>query len=279
VRLGAEIDPEALPAVARLLRDHRKQTGMLLKEVARDSGVSISHLSKLENGKRVAVSKRAIGGIASALNIPPAELFAAAAILPREVERQIADPELAYAVMDGYSLPPGTRVAMRRIHIAALAARANPISSPRERVDPDQLVRREGYESTTDPGLDPLDVRIAGKEVVCAGNADDPDQAGLIRFELAHAYGHIRLGYTRSCNIRETGHPAEQDATAFAAFILAPKAILQAAAQASRLDVWEDGPGDFIREIAGRLAAPGWLVARRLGEDGLLALAAGLSEA
>lgn len=278
MRLGGDVDPEALPAIAKVLREYRKLAGKVLKEVARDSGVSISHLSKLENGKRVAVSKRAIGNIASALNIPAGELFTAAAVLPRDVEREIADPSLANAVMIGYRLPTGTRAALRRMHLGALAGKAQVMGTTRGRAEPEQLLARRGYTWRADAQENPPWIHLGSAEVICAGDAEHPDHEAVIRFELAHAFAHLELDAHPRCDIRAMGEPAERDATSYAAFLLAPNTILVAAAQGSRLEVWEDGPGDFIREIAGRLGAPAWLVARRLGEEGLLAQAAGVGE-
>lgn len=88
-----------MPDVAARLRALRKQRGITLEVLAGLSGVSISYLSMVENGNRTLNTYSTIVGIASALDVPPAELApgmpgglaasgAALGLVPSEVGRQ-----------------------------------------------------------------------------------------------------------------------------------------------------------------------------------------------
>jgi transcriptional regulator with XRE-family HTH domain len=89
----------SMPDVAARLRALRKQRGITLEVLAGLSGVSISYLSMVENGNRTLNTYSTIVGIASALDVPPAELApgmpgglaasgAALGLVPSEVGRQ-----------------------------------------------------------------------------------------------------------------------------------------------------------------------------------------------
>src|SRR6266542_576284 len=110
--------PEATmgAAIARA----RQQAGLSLSRVARAAGTSPSHLSRIERGERTGVSADLIERLARELHVDAAHLLAPAGLLPVAIQRELADPALARAFKGGM-LPPPTRAALRRLHIASLA--------------------------------------------------------------------------------------------------------------------------------------------------------------
>src|SRR5262245_50815202 len=82
-----------------IVRTARRRQGLSLAEVAGRAGTSPSHLSRLERGKRLALSRDLLARIASTLEVDTLRLFAAAGLLPPEIGRELADPEFALALL------------------------------------------------------------------------------------------------------------------------------------------------------------------------------------
>ncbi|HXH07171.1 MAG TPA: helix-turn-helix domain-containing protein [Vicinamibacterales bacterium] len=262
------------PDVARVLADGRKRRGLSLQQLAIRAGTSKSHLSRIENGERGGVSRELLGRLADVLEIDAGELFAAAHQLPPDVERELADPELARALVERYQLPAPTRAALRRLHLAQMVDERFPLV-PRRLHDPIELLGDRGYRFGVTRG--PNGVTIDGTVVNAtieglAADAGEAEVRSTARFLAAHALGHVVLEPEPACAFR-TLVPAEREATAFASYLLAPAPILRTVvlALSREADVWRGATGALIENVAARLVAPSWLVARRAAEDGLLA--------
>lgn len=266
----------AAPPLAGVLATARTRAGVSLAELGEMAGTSASHLSRLERGERTGVSPALLERLARALHLDPAELLAPAGVLAGDVTAALSDPGLAKA-LGPEALPPATRDALRRLHIAAVAEdwrlEANEPPMP---VDPSAVLRAHRLNVYLDPSS-PQQVRFPdGAHVVI-----DPSGGAVpTRFLAAHAAGHAALESEPSCNL-DSQSEAELDATAFAGFLLAPRGgILQASRQAApSYDVWQpESASRFITEVAERLGMPAWLAARRMAEDGRLAEAADRGE-
>jgi transcriptional regulator with XRE-family HTH domain len=256
------------PDLARVLASGRERRGLSLRQLAIRAETSASHLSRLESGERAGVSRELLGRLAEVLEIEPAELFAAAHLLPPDVER--------------YRWPAPTRAVLRRLHIAHLVERRFP-AGPRQLHDPIELLSKRGF--TFDfVGGDGDGVMIEGTRVRATTARAFAERAStelrpIARFLAAHALGHVVLDEEPACAFR-TLAPPELDATAFASHLLAPPPALRfvVLGLAGDADVWAGATGALIENAAARLVAPAWLVARRAGEDGLLAEVAKVGE-
>jgi transcriptional regulator with XRE-family HTH domain len=259
-----------------IVRSARLHQGLSLEEVAGRAGTSASHLSRLERGKRMALSRDLLDRIAATLDVDPVRLFAAVGLLPPAIERELADDDFSFALVDGARLPYRTRWALRRRHLAGLAEREFPAPGAGP-VDLVALLTQRGYAAVEEPGGERR-IEIAAATVQCGG--DPPPQR---RFLLAHGLAHIVLESTPRCHLyypaRDEGEH-EAEATALASFILVPTSPLAIAVreEAERFDVWVGGTGPLIEAVAGRFGAPAWLTARRIAEEGFFADAAELED-
>lgn len=259
-----------------IVRSARLRQGLSLDEVAGRAGTSASHLSRLERGKRMALSRALLDRIASTLEVDPVRLFAAAGLLPPTIERELADPDFSFALVDGSRLPYRTRWALRRRHLAGLAEREFPAPGAGP-VDVASLLGERGYAVVEEPGRERR-LEIVAATVRCGG-----DPAPQRRFLFAHGLAHIVLEDTPHCHLdhpeRDEGEH-EAEATALASFILVPTSPLAIAVrdEAERYDVWVGGTGPLIEAVAGRFGAPAWLAARRIAEEGFFADAAQLED-
>jgi transcriptional regulator with XRE-family HTH domain len=83
--------------LADLLASSRRARKLSLTQLASKAGTSTSHLSRIERGERDSLSRELLGRLAAALDLEPERLFAAARLLPPDVERELADPAFAGA--------------------------------------------------------------------------------------------------------------------------------------------------------------------------------------
>lgn len=260
-----------------IVRTARLRHGLSLVDVAGRAGTSASHLSRLERGKRLALSRELLERIASTLEVDPARLFAAAGLLPPAIERELANPDFSLALVDAARLPYRTRWVLRRRHLAGLVDREFPVPGAGA-VDLEALLRDRGYTIVEEPGGERR-LEIGASSVRCGG-----DPAQLRRFLFAHALAHIVLHREPRCHLDALATPDEEEseaeATALASFILVPTSPLAIAVrdEAERYDVWVGGTGPLIEAVAGRFGAPAWLAARRIGEEGFFADAAQLED-
>ena len=254
-----------------MVRSRRGKAG--LKRLRTITGLSLGHLSRFERGKR-SIRWEAVSALVSELDLDPAEVVAAARRLPPWIEDEIAVPGFAYALIEGDRVPQRTRMALRRFHIAAVVEARFPVGSLRGNVDPTALLASVGrrHDVLEEPEAPYVD--IGSGTIKCGRGPDD-----VIRFQLAHALGHVVLE-TAVCNIRNENDEAEMDATAFAAFLLLPGVLLKReVTRTAHLGVWqEQSIGPLVDEVAVRLGAPPWLAARRIAEEGMLAQLGHLGE-
>jgi len=73
--------------LGKIIKQQRVMSGLTLQELAQASGVSPSHLGRIERGDRFP-SAHILGKIAKPLGLSEGELFAFAGYLPSEVERE-----------------------------------------------------------------------------------------------------------------------------------------------------------------------------------------------
>jgi transcriptional regulator with XRE-family HTH domain len=261
-----------------LLRAARTRESLSLEKVAELTGTSASHLSRIERGERDALSRDLLARLATTLSAAPGELFAAAGLLPREVERELASPSLALALVDGTRLPYRTRWMLRRRHLGVAAGR-DVTSPPGGRVDVSTALRSRGYAVAVSEGGERA-VRIeSGTVEVIAGSLDQQ------RLLLAHALAHIILDEHSGCHLGDPCITPEQEdceaeATAMGSFILVPAAQLAIAVRdaAADFDVWSGELGAFLDALAARFGAPAWVIARRVAEEGFFVDAAELED-
>lgn len=262
------------PDLGTSLRAARQAAGISLETVALSAGISKSHLSRLERGERDGVSRQLLERLAEGLKVDSARLFTAAGILAPGVERDLADNDLCRA-LEGERLPVASWEALRRLHIAQLAfdelqaARADRIP-----ISAEAILRRRCAELREVPAAEqPVDFRAGGIVVI---NTSGPQER--VRFWMAHAAGHVCLEESPFCT---PGFSQEEsDATAFASFVLAPRLQLANTVRelAASFDAWAAAGATIVSEVAERFGVPLWLAARRIGEERLLAEAAGVSE-
>lgn len=259
-----------------LLRSARIREELSLSAVAKLAGTSASHLSRIERGERDALSRDLLARLASTLGADPGAVFAAAGLLPLEVERELASPSLALALVDGAQLPYRTRWMLRRRHLGIIAERAG-AARPGGRVDIAALLRSKGYGIELAEAPDRR-LRIGAQNVTVV-----TEPADLQRLLLAHAVAHSMLDDTVSCHLDDPEcSPEEEDreaeATALGSFILVPAAPLALAVRdaAADFDVWRGEFGAFLDSLAARFGAPAWVIARRVGEEGFFVDAAEL---
>ena len=261
-----------------MLREARVKQKLTLARAAELVGTSASHLSRLERGERTALGRELLARLAATLAVDPPRLFAAAGLLPPTVERELADPDIALALVDGGRLPYRTKWMLRRRHLGLLAA-SKFQAPPAGRVDVEGPLRRLGF--TVRPAAEAeRRLRLEGQTIFVA--ADPPE---LKRLLLAHVLAHLALGDGPDCLLDSDERTPEQEdreseATAMASFILVPTTTLAIAVrdEGSRYDVWEGQTGALLDALAGRFGAPAWIIARRIGEEGFFVDAAQLED-
>jgi transcriptional regulator with XRE-family HTH domain len=259
-----------------LLRAARIREALSLSAVAKLAGTSASHLSRIERGERDALSRDLLARLASTLRADPGEVFAAAGLLPLQIERELASPALALALVDGAQLPYRTRWMLRRRHLGILAERAG-AARPGGRVDIGALLRSRGYAVELLEAPDRT-LRITPETVTVVA-----DPVDLQRLLLAHAVAHTMLDEAVTCHLDDPectpeDEDREAEATALGSFILVPAAPLALAVRdaAADFDVWGGQLGAFLDSLAARFGAPAWVVARRVSEEGFFVDAAQL---
>jgi transcriptional regulator with XRE-family HTH domain len=258
------------------LRAIREAKGLKQSAVAEDAGITSSHLSRLEAGKRIGVTRGLLAKLAEAMKEDPAKLYAAAGLLPPRLERELCDPELGLA-LEGERLPDTSRNALRRIHISRkselVLADARVYSTP---VDAESILRTLGYELKISADLDRA-VEFRSRRVVALLTRQDRTRE---RFWCAHAAGHVVLEDEPECSCDRVFEPDEQDATAMAGFLLAPRAALSDVFHrlAGSHNVWANSAATLLADVADLLEIPLWLAARRIAEERLLSDAAQVGE-
>lgn len=271
-------DPSSSRNLGSLLRTSRNRQRLTLARVAQLAETSPSHLSRIETGERTAVSRTLLARLATILDVDSVELFLQAGRLPPAVESDLADHRLALALVFDGRLPERTRWSLRRRHLGLVAQQTfqPPAAGP---VDVIALVRARGFNIQVLPS--PAErLRVHGRDVTLTSGPLD-----MQRFLLAHVLAHTVLDEEVTCLLDAPRYsPEDEDreaeATALASFILVPTPTLEVAVsdESSRYDVWAGQTGDLLDALAGRLGAPVWVIARRVGEESLFVEAANIED-
>jgi transcriptional regulator with XRE-family HTH domain len=265
-----------------LLREARNAAGLKLKQVATRAGTSETTLSLLERGQRL-VNGDLLERIVRITGADTAEVFRFAQVIPPQAAADVLGAELA-GVLSSSGLSRSARRALRRVHLAELAARIEP-KGPMPPVDLVWMLDTYfGIDVRAVAGIEWA--RFATPELVeYSSELDGAGQRQHRNLVLGHMVGHAALAADAQrrplCEHAAAG-TGEAEATWIAGLVLMPRAMLDSEAQLMagtyKLDD-PDGLGSFISEVADAFAAPSWLAARHLGDAGLLAWAAGLEDA
>jgi transcriptional regulator with XRE-family HTH domain len=247
------------------LRAARHAAGMTVEALAGLAGIDKGHLSRIETGRRP-LPERLARELARHLGTPAWEIVLAGGQLPSEVAGALAGAGVATALDPG-RLSTATLPALRRHHLSYLADEH--AANLGAATDPPRLTRllaSAGIRMVRSAGEGVREVTPGHFEV---GTDIPEDHHALIG---AHLVAHRLLEHA-PCDIAGFG-TAELEATAMASFLLAPRAALRSAALRLRNELGIEPYGDVTALIglaAERFGLPVWVMARRLGEDGLLA--------
>lgn len=240
----------------------RKRRGLTMTGLARQVGISVGHMSRIERGERASLTRDLLGRLAASTGDP--SLWTAARCVPPEAESALSEWPRAFGqpALARWAIP-----LVRQIHMGAIAGR---------------LLAESGAETATRVELRPLaglvrlrfvpaTHRLDGAVTFVDANrvsiAYDAEQPTRARFLQAHAVGHAALA-SKSCVYPRTG-PAEDEATDLACWMLAPPSLLEHVVRGAmaRRDSWTAGGTDIVDAVARELGVPMWLAVRRLGED------------
>jgi transcriptional regulator with XRE-family HTH domain len=273
----AALTEESSRRFGGLVRATRETKNLSLAELSVAADTSSSHLSRLERGLRPQVAPDTIAAIAAALSIDPVDFVDTTGMIYPEVQRALADRDLALALADSAGqLPYRTTWLLRRLHLAELARRHGDEPTTGA-VDIAGLLAQHATFEVIERGDRTLEIHAAH---VVAGGPNDAER----RFLLGHALAHFVLeGEHPKCSYGLDA-PLEQEdrersATALASFLLVPPGALGNAvreAAPSHRVWWQGETGALIEAVASRLGVPAWLAARRIGEESLFAEAAEL---
>ncbi len=247
------------------VRSARTAAGMTLGQLATRTGIDKGHLSRIENGVRP-LPEQLARELAGHLGVPASEILLAGGQLPSEVAAALAGGGIATALELG-RLARVTLPALRRQHLSNLAdEHVAGLGAATEAPRLTRLLASAGVQVARAAGEGIREIAPGRFEV----GADIPDDhVALIG---AHLVAHRLLDHG-ACDLAGFG-TAELEATAMASFLLAPRAALRSAALQLRNDLGIQPWGDVTELItlaAERFGLPVWVMARRLGEDGLLA--------
>ena len=262
----SDITLEQQRQLGEVIRQAREEAGTSQRALAQKVGISPGHLSRIEAGTRLTRRTETLQRLATALDIDIDAVLESAGRLPVEVETELLGPPLRAGILDGSRLRLHARWALQRQTLRVRAETTFP--GVTGRFDPQRELEQRGFSISHELLDGTRQVGLREHTVTCS---DEP--AATRRFLLAHVLGHVVLEHEPVCRLEDYSDD-EVDATALAGYILVPAALLREAvlASAGGVNVWEGGDiGTVIERAALRLGAPTWLVARRAGEEGLMA--------
>ena len=233
-----------------------------MTDLARQVGVSVSHMSRIERGERASLTRDLLGRLAETTG--DHSLWTAARCVPPDAESALSEWHGAFRQP---AFVRRTLPLVRQIHLGLIAGRLL-IQSRAETATRVELLPLAGllgvrFLPTADPSGSAVTFVDSG-QVSIAYDAERPARS---RFLQAHALGHAALD-SRSCAYPRTG-PAEDEATDLACWLLSPSGLLERVVRGAmaRRDSWAAGGTDVVDAVARELGVPLWLAVRRLGED------------
>lgn len=265
--------------LGRLLRASRQQRGLTLRAVSHRAGISVTTLSRLERGERALRRPELLDAVAVAAGADVAEAFRLAGMLPPDSATKLLGADVS-RVLEGGLLGAAAWEALRREHLGRLA---EALAVPAGAVPVDiAAIAFEGLalDSREDEGAGWLSFATA-ELITLPGGLTERER----RFRLAHGAGHALIaresGRRPDCRFAVGGR-AEAEASYLASMLLMPREELHAelSAVAGSYDV--TGPeapmniASLIEDLAGAFQVPEWVVADRVGRDGLVAWVAGM---
>ncbi|MFF3312226.1 helix-turn-helix domain-containing protein [Streptomyces sp. NPDC002952] len=259
------------------LRRLRQRRGLTQRQLAEAAGTHVTHISRVESGERVTVSRGLLERLGDELGAP-AELAAAAGRVPARAEQALCQfPDaLQDAVLEGKTLP-----ALRRLAASAqaqrLLSRTPGGAVEGGRIEPNALCRQLRLQPVVRPADDGPPLSFEGRQVIVTdpGQHGDPAALPRIRFLIAHAAAHA-LEEQLSCVFPRMGS-GEELACDVAAYLLCPSPLLEGALRSASLeagpdagDPWVSDIGAVVTAVARKLGVPGWVAIRRLADEALL---------
>ena len=252
---------------ASALRAARRDSGMSLRALSECTGISESHLSRIERGERTSLSKQSLAALVDATGWHG--LWSAAGCVPPDIEQELARlaGELGEAALRGQAVR-----ALRRLFSADCARRflaRHDIPERDMRVDIRAAAAISGLSVSVEyvpgSGSNSITFGEGGAAEVRVGR-DTPGATILLRFLYAHALGHRILDHG-SCAYPMT-NGAEEEATDIACLLLMPDSLVERAVRRSMIghDPWDPAGGDPVSGIASALAVPLWVAVRRLSD-------------
>lgn len=271
------VDP--VRELGQRIRQARRSRRLPLRVVAKESNTSVTAVSLLERGLRPMPPQK-LAKVVDAVGADPGEIFRLVGAIPPVAVEEMLGSDLA-RVLQGGGLSPSARSALRREHLGALAAE----HATRTDVPPVDIeaLLYEAMEIDFAAGDHTRWSFATPGEIHYPREYDDAARSSERRLWLGHMAGHALIA-------RESGLPAvcaagrlgEADATFLAGLLLMPRDLLRAEFQYIAIPSYDigtpEGFGGLIADLASRFAVPLWLAARRAGETGLLAWAAGWEE-
>ncbi|MFE4953463.1 helix-turn-helix domain-containing protein [Streptomyces sp. NPDC056653] len=259
------------------LRRLRLRRGMTQRQLADAAGTHVTHVSRVESGERVTVSRELLERLGDNID-GLAELTAAAGRVPARAERAISQfPDaLENAVLEARTLP-----ALRRLTAAAraqyLLARTPGGAVEGGRIEPKALCRQLKLQPVVGLADNGPPITFEGRQVIVTdpGQHGDPASLPRIRFLIAHAAAHA-LDEQLSCLFPRMGS-GEELTCDVAAHLLCPPNLLEGAFRSAVLeagpeagDPWASDVGAVVTAVARQLGVPGWIAIRRLADEALL---------
>jgi transcriptional regulator with XRE-family HTH domain len=235
----------------RPLREIRDRCGKAPDGTPR---VSVATLSYVENGKRL-VSPGLLDAIVSAVGADSAEAFRLAGLLPPQAVAEVLGPEVAH-VLAGGGLTNDARAALRRVHLAELAAGlTGNLDQPPVAID-NLLFNELGIDNIANEAVGWA--RFKSFDTIEYNQRFDGDAARgernlIFGHMTAHALVAREAGRPPHCS-HEAGGRLEGEATWLGGLILMPRPLLESEFHGRApqyLIATEQGLSDLVRDLAG----------------------------
>jgi transcriptional regulator with XRE-family HTH domain len=260
--------------LGRLIKDARIRRSKRLADVREETGVSMTALSNLENGRRRLAPAR-LALVVEAVGADPTEAFSLAGQAPPQATADLIGPELRRALRGG-ALTSEARRALRREHLVALASEAVAGVGARGTLIPIDRLLFETLE---------VDLQAAdgwhllnARTIQHPRGMKDPVQTTDGRVRLAHLGAHVMLAAEEGVAPVCPGGPTleeEADFLAGALLLPRPQLVEQLPYLVQPYDLADpEQVGAFVGELGDVFQVPAWMAAEQLATSGGLAWAA-----